>query len=194
MLCRAKFVKRMFSLQKTFSWQTHNNIHWMAFCVGQENFLVDLHKMTPSYTKSDLLCQFLYVILFMPFSVCVCQENVLWREDILWTNTQWHTLNVLSLCLTMSECLLFMSQNVIVCLSRMSYGVASVTRINWIIGLFCKRALEKRRYSAKETCNLIDPTDRSHPYLLRTLWFVCSNVLSNSEIHNTKPLHIIKID
>jgi len=27
------------------------------------------------------------------------------------------------------------------------------------IGLFCKRAIEKRRYSAKETYNLIDPTD-----------------------------------
>jgi len=32
-----------------------------------------------------------------------------------------------------------------------------------IIGLFCKRALQKRRYSAKETYNFIDPTDRSHP-------------------------------
>jgi len=33
------------------------------------------------------------------------------------------------------------------------------------MGLFCKRALLKRRYSAKETYNLIDPTDRSHPIL-----------------------------
>ena len=32
-----------------------------------------------------------------------------------------------------------------------------------IIGLFCKRALQKRRYSTTETCNSIDPTDRSHP-------------------------------
>ena len=31
------------------------------------------------------------------------------------------------------------------------YGVASVSRIDQIIGLFCKRALLKRRYSAKET-------------------------------------------
>jgi len=31
------------------------------------------------------------------------------------------------------------------------------------IGLFCKRALEKRQYSGKETYNLIDPTNRSHP-------------------------------
>jgi len=32
-----------------------------------------------------------------------------------------------------------------------------------MISLFCKRALEKRQYSAKETYNLIDPPDRSHP-------------------------------
>jgi len=43
------------------------------------------------------------------------------------------------------------------------YGVASVSRIDKIIGLFCKRALEKRLYAAKEICNLTDPTDRSHP-------------------------------
>jgi len=44
-----------------------------------------------------------------------------------------------------------------------TYGVATVSRIDKITGLFCKRALQKRRYSAKETNNFIDPTDRSHP-------------------------------
>jgi len=43
------------------------------------------------------------------------------------------------------------------------YGVALVSRIDSIIGLFCKRALYKRQYSDKETYDLIDPTDRSHP-------------------------------
>ena len=43
------------------------------------------------------------------------------------------------------------------------YGVASVSRIDKIIGRFCKRALQKRRYSGKVTYNLIDPTDCSHP-------------------------------
>jgi len=46
------------------------------------------------------------------------------------------------------------------------YGVALVSTIDKIIGLLCKRALQKRRYSAKETCNFIDPTDRSHPICL----------------------------
>ena len=41
------------------------------------------------------------------------------------------------------------------------YGVALVSTIDKIVRLFCKRALQKT--SAKETCNLIDPTNRSHP-------------------------------
>jgi len=56
-----------------------------------------------------------------------------------------------------------------VCTSCMpeSYGVASISRIDKIIGLFWKRALEKRLYSAKETYNFIDPTNRSHPIAYR---------------------------
>ena len=42
-------------------------------------------------------------------------------------------------------------------------GVALVSKIDKIIGLFCKRALQKRQYTAKETYNFIDPPDRSHP-------------------------------
>ena len=66
------------------------------------------------------------------------------------------------------------------------YGVALVSRIDKIIGLFCKRDLLKRRYSAKETYNFIDPTDRSYPIQCKEsyyeakfvrsvdLWFVTS--------------------
>ena len=35
------------------------------------------------------------------------------------------------------------------------YGVASISRIDKIVGLLCEGALQKRRYSAKETYNLI---------------------------------------
>ena len=42
-------------------------------------------------------------------------------------------------------------------------GVATISRLLKMIGLFCKRALEKRRYSAKETYNFKEPTNRSHP-------------------------------
>jgi len=47
--------------------------------------------------------------------------------------------------------------------SRWDYGVALISRLLKIIGLFCKRSLLKRTYSAKETHNFKEPTDRSHP-------------------------------
>jgi len=42
-------------------------------------------------------------------------------------------------------------------------GVATISRILEIIGLFRKRALQKRLYFAKETYNFKEPTNRSHP-------------------------------
>jgi len=53
------------------------------------------------------------------------------------------------------------------------YGVATISRLLKIIGLFCKRALEKRQYSAKETCNFKEHTNRSHPISMRTETFFC---------------------
>jgi len=49
--------------------------------------------------------------------------------------------------------------------SPYSYAVAMIRRLLKIIGLFCKRALSKRRYSAKETYDFREPTNRSHPTL-----------------------------
>jgi len=47
--------------------------------------------------------------------------------------------------------------------SHKTYGVASISRLLKITGLFCKRALKKRRYSARETYNFKEPTNRSDP-------------------------------
>ena len=46
---------------------------------------------------------------------------------------------------------------------EISDGVATISRLLKIIGLFCKRALYKRLYSAKETYDFKEPTDCSHP-------------------------------
>ena len=54
-----------------------------------------------------------------------------------------------------------------------TYGVASTSRLLQNIGHFCKRALYKRRYSAKETYNLKEPTNRSHPIAV-AMW-LCAN-------------------
>jgi len=47
--------------------------------------------------------------------------------------------------------------------SKVCYEVASISRLLKITGHFCKRALLKRRYSAKETYNSDEPTNRKHP-------------------------------
>jgi len=57
-----------------------------------------------------------------------------------------------------------------------AYGVPTISRLLNIIGLFCKRALSKRRHSAKETCVFKEPTNRSHPicvYLYIRSIYVC---------------------
>ena len=50
---------------------------------------------------------------------------------------------------------------------RFAYGVATISIHLKIIGLFCKRALQKRQYSAKETYNFKESTNCSHPI---TVW------------------------
>jgi len=50
-----------------------------------------------------------------------------------------------------------------ICTHTSRYRVATMRRLLKITGLFCKRALEKRLYSAKQTYNFKEPTNRSHP-------------------------------
>ena len=44
------------------------------------------------------------------------------------------------------------------------YGVATSSRLLKMIGLFCKRALQNRQYSVKETFNFKEPTNAAIPY------------------------------
>ena len=53
---------------------------------------------------------------------------------------------------------------------RSGHEVATIRRLLKIICLFGKRDLQKRRYSAKKTCNFKEPTNRSHPIPFDTLW------------------------
>jgi len=58
-----------------------------------------------------------------------------------------------------------------------SYGVASISRLLKIIGLFCKSTLQKILYSAKETYHFKEPTNRSHPIgMLTVVYNVCIHV------------------
>jgi len=61
------------------------------------------------------------------------------------------------------------------------YGVVTMSRRFKIIGLFCKRVLQKRRYSAEETYNFKAPTNRSHNI---TDWFIDDFVVSGVSFFN----------
>jgi len=67
--------------------------------------------------------------------------------------------------------------------SQDTYGVASSSRLLKIIGLFCKRALLKRRYSAKETWNFKEPTNRSHLIHMKRR---IHSIYMKRRIHETK--------
>ena len=47
------------------------------------------------------------------------------------------------------------------------YGVATISRLLINIGLFCRISSLLQGFSAKETCDFKEPTNRSHPILKR---------------------------
>jgi len=50
---------------------------------------------------------------------------------------------------------------------QLSYGVASISRLLKVIGLFCRIESVLQGSFAKETCNFKEPTNRSHPIYVR---------------------------
>ena len=61
------------------------------------------------------------------------------------------------------------------------YGVATNSRLLKIIGLFCKRALQKRRYPAKETYNIWN----AYPPILR-IWSSMSHTWMGRVMHENE--------
>jgi len=57
------------------------------------------------------------------------------------------------------------------------YGAATMSRLLKIIGLFCKTDLQKRLYSAKQTCKYKEPTSRIHPIAGCNTWAFCVRVV-----------------
>jgi len=60
-----------------------------------------------------------------------------------------------------------MHLTIVCCTLAPRYGVAMISRLLQIIGLFCKRALYKRLCSANETYHFKEPTHRSHPIFIQ---------------------------
>ena len=71
---------------------------------------------------------------------------------------------------------LLVCRYMLVCTQRhvyvMDYGVASVNRIDKIIGLFCRILSRLQGSFAKETYNLIEPTNRCHPIVCTDMYVI----------------------
>jgi len=118
--------------------------------------------------------------------VCTCTYILVSMYTSLYRNFTWqlrqrfvahgtltrapHTFEVYTICIHSTE----------------PYGVASISRLLKILGLFCKRALQKRRYSAKETYNFKKPTNHSHPIwsLERAAGSYCENLKTRISRHS----------
>jgi len=56
----------------------------------------------------------------------------------------------------------YMDAKVQACVVISWYGVATMSMLLKFIGLFCKRALQKKRYSVEETYHVKEPTNHNH--------------------------------
>jgi len=91
----------------------------------------------------------------------------------MYTYTYIHSKKSYEEIFTLTCCL---SDTLCVCLCWTNHGVTTVSRIDSIIGLFCRILSLLLGSFAKETYNFIDPTNRSHPILTFSEWWICMNM------------------
>jgi len=103
--------------------------------------------------------------IWMSRFTCVIESGHTWMSHVTHMNESHHTYEWAMSHIWMSH---------VTHVNESCYGVATMSRLIKITGsilqniipfrgLFCKRALLKRLYSAKETYNFKEPTNRSHP-------------------------------
>ena len=120
-----------------------------------------------------------YAQLYMCVRVlaCMCVYKKEWARAIV--RERESRVNIYThVCMCSCVCMRLLVRLIVIVIICV-HGTASVSRIDRIIGLFCKRALSNKLYSAEETYNLIVPTDRSHLISVRTFmmareWYLLS--------------------
>jgi len=97
-----------------------------------------------------------------------CSSIVVNRNFAAWLGAQrLHVcvLQCVAVCRSVLQCVAVccsVLQWVAVCCSVRNFSAKGLWQKDKMIGLLCKRDLQKRRNSAEETYSFIDPTDRSH--------------------------------
>jgi len=157
---------------------THSHVWYSAFiCVTWRIHMCD---MTFSHMRHDSFLHatyWIFVYMFCASHICVCDMTLSqeWHDSFPCTTPLIHmrAMTRCYICVTWPTHISdtnhsYLHHDFFLCATTkhtsqvFTYGVASISRLLKIIGLFCKRALYKRRYSAKETYNLKEPTNRSH--------------------------------
>jgi len=131
----------------------------------------------------------LFILSVSPWLICVCEmaHSYMWHGSFIHVVTSYVYMNHVTCThdsfihvtwfmykydvtpMTHSysahhhDSFIYVSWLIHICNMPCSYGVATISRLLKIICLFCKRALLKRRYSAKETYDFKELTNRSHP-------------------------------
>jgi len=131
--------------------------------------------------------------------VCVTRVrhiNELWLIDV-YEMCVTHTHNSL-MCVIhtqLAEMCVTHTHNSLICVIHthissicVTYGVATISRLLKMIGLFYKRALYKRLYSAKEIYNFEEPTNHSHPIPNSTLSGAC--VTNDRSLLQKSPIQV----
>jgi len=109
------------------------------------------------------ICIYIYsfIYLYIYKYICVCRHQLnICTHTYIYTYTRVYLCNIWVAATWMtrdtSKTYIYVK----------AYGVATISRMLKNIGLFCKRALQKRPVFCKETCIFKHPTHRSHPTVL----------------------------
>ena len=130
-------------------------------CIYQEDIYVFMYisrrkcqtyKSRAMYMSSyiyEMYSSYMSSYIYMTYILHICL-HIHTQHD-----TYTHDIHALT-CTWRHQCLMYMK-------TYRFCGVSTISRLLKIIDLFCKKALKKGWYSAKETYNLKERTNRSHP-------------------------------
>ena len=145
----------------------HTVCVYVYFCVCAYVFMCT-YRYDVYYRYITWMYMNVYVYKYTCVYVCVCESVQatlgLLREHCAYLCTKYSLFYraLLQKKPTILRSLLIVH---IICITHMIYTISKLLKI---VGLFCKRALQKRRYFAKETDHFKEPTSCSHPIVHNT--------------------------
>jgi len=132
------------------------NMTWLVHVRGVCMFVCVCGCVCMCVCVCVYLCVCVCVFVCLRVCACVCVWKTHSRDPII---------GLISVFVCVCACV-FVREKLILIIRLILFAhiwMATISRLLKIIGLFCKRALEKTLHSPIETCNFKEPTNRSHP-------------------------------